>query len=146
MLMVVFFIFIIFIYGCNNANNNVSFETSGQDLNQLLKVDVQKLNLDSSNSKYVTITDKENLILLGKIFGEIEWHRNIEVEMERREDYTISLFYELDKSGNPKVIVEYLIWFNTDETATIILKDGTYGTLDKENVQVLKEILLKAEI
>jgi hypothetical protein len=128
---VVFLISLLLIVGCSDVNNNDATETSNLDMKQLFKVDVQKINSDGSNGKHTTITDENKLNLLGKAFGEIEWHQNIESAMERREDIIASLFYDFDKDMEPKKLADYEIWFNSEETATIIM-DGIYGRLDNE--------------
>ena len=95
---VVFLIFILLVEGCNEVNNNDADETSNSVIKQLFKVDVQIINSDGSNGKHTTITDENNLNLLGKAFGEIEWNQNVEPPlMERREDIIASLFYDFDK-------------------------------------------------
>jgi len=130
------------IAGCNNVNRNEKDENSGLVMEQLFKVDVQKVNLEGSNGSYATITNKENLDILGKAFGQIVWHQSIEPVMVRKEDLRASLYYDFDKDLDPKKLVEYAIWFNTDETASIMMRDGgMYGILDKEHAQSLKEIL-----
>jgi len=140
---VVFLIFILLVEGCNEVDNSDADETSNSVIKQLFKVDVQIINSDGSKGKHTTITDENNLNLLGKAFGEIEWNQNVEPPlMERREDIIASLFYDFDKDMELKKLADYEIWFDSDETATIIMKAGNYGSLDKENAKILKEILL----
>ena len=54
------------------------------------------------------------------------------------------LFFSFDKNM-PERLVEYFIWFNPgNKTATIIDRDEhAYGSLDKKNAEILKEIMLK---
>lgn len=139
---VVFLIFVLLVKGCNEVNKNDADETSISVIKQLFKVDVQIINSDGSNGKHTTITDENNLNLLEKAFGEIEWHQNIESAMERREDIIASLFYDFDKDMEPIKLADYEIWFDSEETATIIM-DGIYGRLYKENTEIIKKILLK---
>ena len=139
----VFLISLFLIAGCTDINNQEVEQTSHSDMKQLFKVDVQKVKLDGSNGDFVTITDKENLNLLGIAFGNIQWNQNVEPPlMEKREDIKASLFYDLDKDKEPKKIADYAIWFNSDETATIIMEDRIFGELDKENAKILREILI----
>lgn len=63
--------------------------------------------------------------------------------LTRKEDVKVTLFFQIDKNM-PEKLVEYLIWFNqSNETATVIAKnENSYGTVNKENTQTLKEIVL----
>lgn len=139
----VFLISLFLITGCTDINNQEVEQTSHSDMKQLFKVDVQKVKLDGSNSDFVTITDKENLNLLGIAFGNIQWNQNVEPPlMEKREDIIASLFYDLDKDKEPMKIADYAIWFISDETATINMEDRIFGEIDKENAKILREILI----
>jgi len=140
-LITVFLIFILLLTGCKDVSKDAADETSDSDMEQLFKVDVQQINLDGSNGKHTTITDENKLNLLGKAFGAIEWNQNIESVMERREDVIASLFYDFDKDMEPKKLANYEIWFNSEKTATINM-DGIYGSLDKENAETLKGVLI----
>ena len=104
------------------------------DINNLSRVDVEKASSDSP--------EEEDLKVLRKAFKAIN-KENAKIKMSREEDVKVSLFFEYDKN-NPEIIVEYLIWFESNGTAKIIEKDkNIYGILDKENAQVIKDILLE---
>ena len=133
---------ILLLTGCKDVSKDEVNKTSDSEMEQLFKVDVQKINLDGSNGKHTTITDENKLNLLGKAFGEIKWNQNMETPMmERREDFIASLFYDFDKDMEPKKLADYEIWFDSEETATIFM-DGIYGSLDKENAETLKGVLI----
>jgi len=68
----------------------------------------------------------------------------VKPEMARKEDLLVTLFHTFDKNM-PKRLYKYRLWFNTDDTATIISDNSTqgYGTLDKDNTDALKRALLK---
>ncbi|MEI4768236.1 hypothetical protein WAX74_01015 [Psychrobacillus sp. FJAT-51614] len=138
--LLVFLISIFFLIGCSNSEK----KTSEINLEQLSRVDIKEVNSDESYSEAIIITEKETVDLLSKIFEQIKWEQNVKAEMSRKEDVRATLFFNFDKNM-PEKLVEYLIWFNQgNETATIIAKDeNAYGTLEKENVQNLNDILLK---
>ena len=111
------------------------------DINNLSRVDVEKASSDSPDNNE-TISEEEDLKVLRKAFKVIN-KENAKIKMSREEDVKVSLFFEYDKN-NPEIIVEYLIWFESNGTAKIIEKDkNIYGKLDKENAQVIKDILLE---
>ncbi|WP_019244106.1 MULTISPECIES: hypothetical protein [Bacillus] len=111
------------------------------DINNLSRVDVEKASSDSPDNNE-TISEEEDLKVLRKAFKAIN-KENAKIKMSREEDVKVSLFFEYDKN-NPEIIVEYLIWFESNGTAKIIEKDkNIYGKLDKENAQVIKDILLE---
>lgn len=124
----------------------VLFLSACNDMKQLSRVDVQSLNSNGTYGEPIMITDKDNMILLREAFEQIEWEENSDFKMESSADLKATLFFDLDKNM-PEKIKKYLIRFNNnDETATVISpvnKDEyDYGTLNKENAKILKEILL----
>ncbi|WP_245671359.1 hypothetical protein [Pseudobacillus wudalianchiensis] len=125
--------------GCINNN------PEKVNLNQLTRVDVQVVKTDESYGETVMITDKETVDNLKKLFKKVKWEPNIEPKMAKKEDVKATLFFEYD-NNMPERLFEYWIWFNQENnTVTIISnneKEG-YGTLDKNNAETLKNILLK---
>lgn len=116
------------------------------DMKQLSRVDVQALNSNGTYGEPIMITDKDNVILLREAFEQIEWEENSDFKVESSADLKATLFFDLDKN-KPEKIKKYLIRFNNnDETATVISSvnkdEYDYGTLNKGNAKILKEILL----
>ncbi|MCM3743216.1 hypothetical protein M3193_03590 [Sporosarcina luteola] len=114
------------------------FEEEGE----VTRVDVQKVNEKGDYEDVVTITDPEKLNLVKKSLVNVKWNPNVEAEMARKEDVFITLFHSYDKNM-PERLYEYRIWFEENETATIISNKETegFGELDRENTQNLKNAL-----
>lgn len=110
---------------------------------QLTRIDVQAVNNDESYNEAIIITDKDTVDLSKEAFEQINWEQNVKAEMNRREDVKVTLFFNIDENM-PENLVEYFIWFNQgNETATIIDRvENAYGTLDKENANTLKKLML----
>ncbi len=125
--------------GCSNDEEKLS----KVNVEQLTRVDVQVVKSDESYDEAVMITDKDTVDSSRKLFEQIEWQQNVKAEMGRREDVIVTLFFSYDENM-PGKLVEYFIWFNHgNETATIIDRiENAYGTLDKENATILKELVL----
>ncbi|QGQ45796.1 hypothetical protein [Metabacillus sediminilitoris] len=116
---------------------------SAQDSGELTRVDVQKGNKQENYEDTLMITDEKTINLLKSSFGEVKWEPNTKPEMSRKEDISATLFYTFDENM-PERLYEYRIWFNGNDTATIISnneKEG-YGTLDLDNSRILKNNLL----
>ena len=140
-LLSVFLILTLLLIGCNKDEFIGFDETVKTNMKQLSRVDVQKINSDGSFGDDTMITDNDSVDLLRKTFVQIEWEQNAKVEMSRREDVKVNLFFDWDKNM-PERIFEYSIWFETGGTATIIVKDeSAYGRLDKENAQTLNDLI-----
>ena len=132
----IFTIFLITLIGCSNE---VPKEF---DLNQLTRVDVEIFTGENSDNETI-IAEKEKIKALREVFTRIEWEQNVKAEMARKEDVKATLFFTFDKNM-PERLFEYFIWFNQDDTsATIIDREkNALGTLDKEDAQTLKDILV----
>ncbi|MCT8137791.1 hypothetical protein H1D32_08495 [Anaerobacillus sp. CMMVII] len=120
----------------------VGCSANGQQ--QLSRVDVQMVNLEGSEAEIVTITDKTKLGDIKLLLKRVNWEPNSEVSMERREDAKITLYLQLEQDM-PEQLFEYRVWFNEDDTITIIsnnLKEG-YGYLDQKNTEIFKREFLK---
>ena len=113
---------------------------------QLTKVDVQKTDKEGNYEDKIVIVDKEKIDLIKKFLENTKWKPNTKAEMARKEDILATLYYTNNTNGTTsfKKKYQYRIWFNANETAIIISSNQTegYGTLDKENSQNLKKILL----
>jgi hypothetical protein len=120
------------------------FLSACSEMNQLSRVDVQVLNTDERYDESVIIADKEQVDLLRKAFKRVEWDTKSTSAMERPAGVKATLFFDYDKNM-PEKLEEYLIWFNENGTAIIInplnKDEYDFGTLNKENAQVIKEVL-----
>lgn len=124
------FLFLLIVSACSKEEQLIEKE-------ELTRIDVQKTNENGD----ITITDKETI---KSSLDSVKWEPNVKAEMERKEDLLITLFYTFDKNM-PERLYKYRVWFNTDDTATIISDDSTqgYGTLDKDKTNILKRVLLQ---
>ena len=103
----------------------------------ITKIDVQK---DANEKEVRVIKDTETLELLKSYLKKISWE-NAKQEMDRKPNVTITLSINSDEK---KILKEYNIWFNKDNSATFIdYKEHTTGTLNKEDAKGLEEILMK---
>ncbi|MCK2021275.1 hypothetical protein [Peribacillus frigoritolerans] len=125
------FVFMVLLVGC--------IEEKGQ----LSRVDVQKIDTEGKYEDVVMITDRESIELLRQAFEQIKWDDKV-VKIARKPDVEATLFYTFDEN-EPERLYEYEIWFNESAgTATIISnnENESYGELDKDNAQALKNIFL----
>lgn len=131
-----FTIFLITLIGCSNE---VPKEF---DLNQLTRVDIQ-IFADEHSDNEIIISEEEKIKTLKEVFAKVEWEQNVKAKMARKEDVKATLFFTFDKNM-PERLFEYFIWFNQgDASVTIIDREkNALGTLEKEDAQTLKDILL----
>ncbi len=132
-------IFTMFLVGCINKASNEF------DLSQLSRVDIEVVQEDGIYGEAEMITDAETVDALRKAFKPIKWEPNVEPKMARKEDLKATLFFKYDENM-PERLFEYQIWFiQRNDTATIISNNEKerYGTLEKDNAQILENILLK---
>ena len=131
-----FTIFLITLIGCSNE---VPKEF---DLNQLTRVDIQ-IFADEQSDNEIIISEEEKIKTLREVFAKIEWELKVKAKMARKEDVKATLFFTFDKNM-PERLFEYFIWFNQgDASVTIIDREkNALGTLEKEDAQTLKDILL----
>jgi hypothetical protein len=134
--MAIFAFLIIILFGCSDE---VPKEF---DLKQLNRVDVQILTGEHSDNERI-IAEEEKINALREVFAGIEWEQNVKAEMTRKEDVKATLFFRYDKNM-PERLFEYFIWFNQgNASATIIDREkNALGTVDKEDAQTLKEVLV----
>lgn len=126
------FVFMVLLVGC-----------IGEEKGQLSRVDVQKIDTEGKYEDVVMITDRESIELLRQAFEQIKWDDKV-VKMARKPDVEATLFYTFDEN-KPERLYEYEIWFNESAgTATIISnnENESYGELDKDNAQALKNNFL----
>ncbi|MED4697185.1 hypothetical protein [Peribacillus frigoritolerans] len=126
------FVFMVLLVGC-----------IGEEKGQLSRIDVQKIDTEGKYEDVVMITDRESIELLRQAFEQIKWDDKV-VKMARKPDVEATLFYTFDEN-KPERLYEYEIWFNESSgTATIISnnENESYGELDKDNAQALKNNFL----
>ncbi|WP_121612657.1 hypothetical protein [Mesobacillus foraminis] len=125
-----------FLVGCINKASNEF------DISQLSRVDIEVVQEDGSYGEAEMITDEETVDAVRKAFKQIKWEPNVEPKMARKEDIKATLFFKYDENM-PERLFEYQIWFiHNNDTATMISnneKEG-YGTLEKDNAQILESI------
>ncbi|WP_066048597.1 hypothetical protein [Robertmurraya korlensis] len=132
----IFTIYLITLIGCSNE------DTEEFDLNQLTRVDVQIFTGENSDNETI-VTEKEKMKALRGLFARIKWEQNFKAEMARKEDVKTTLFFNFDKNM-PERLFEYIIWFNQGEASATIIdrENNTLGTLEKEDAQKLRDILV----
>lgn len=118
--------------GCSNAVSPT-----------LTRVYFEITNPEAESKGTWMILDEQSLSDIDQAFKEINWEPNKMPSMFREEDVQVTLWWETDKNM-PERLYEYRIWFNADNTATIIGesdKEG-YGHLSQDQTLVLQELLL----
>lgn len=126
------FVFMVLLVGC-----------IGEEKGQLSRVDVQKIDTEGKYEDVVMITDRESIELLMQAFEQIKWDDKV-VKMARKPDVEATLFYTFDEN-KPERLYEYEIWFNESSGAATIISNNeneSYGELDKDNAQALKNNFL----
>jgi hypothetical protein len=126
-------IFLLIVSACSNQEGLIKQE-------ELKRIDVQNTN---ENEEFI-ITDLETINTIKNSIDNVKWRPDVEPEMARKEDFTVTLFHLYDRNM-PERLYNYRVWFNADDTATIISDNSTqgYGTLDKDNSVALKRALMK---
>ncbi|MFE7060876.1 hypothetical protein ACFVAD_01830 [Sutcliffiella sp. NPDC057660] len=125
----------LFLIGCKDEVSDK------KDLHMLSRVDVFPI-VEGTKMEEFLIVDEKELSSIRKVFEQVQWTPNVEAEMERMEDFQLTLFYTYNENM-PERLFEYKIWFNEDGTATIIsnVARENFGKLDKDGAEELKEIL-----
>lgn len=111
-------------------------------LDQLTRVDVQ-IFTDENNENELIITEEEKIKTLREVFAKIDWEQNVMAEISRKEDVKTTLFFTFDKNM-PERLFEFPIWFDQGEASAMIIdkENNAIGTLNKEDAQTLKDILV----
>lgn len=123
------FVLSFFIIGCSNNGE------------KLTRVEFQQLYSENSYKEPLMILDQHTLEELTAIFNQIKWEQQIKAEMAREEDLKATLFMEKNKNV-PEQLIEYLIWFNADGSATIINRmDHELGSLENKESAKLEKIV-----
>lgn len=112
--------------------------TEDETIEKLTRVDVFKVTVDGNYADEIIIANSNKIDNLNQVFDQIEWERNVKAEMSRKEDVKAVLFLEEDVNM-PERLVEYFVWFESNDTSTIIEGDS-YGRLDIEGTSILKDV------
>lgn len=126
------FSLLIILTGCNQTGSD-----------KLTRVYFQLVNSTVNSEETWMILDEKSLSSIDDAFKEINWIPNSVPSMSRKEDLKVTLFREAD-NNLPELLSEYSIWFNEDNTATILsnIKEENFGDLDSEYTKVIKDLLL----
>ncbi|GEM_PF-1654223 len=118
-----------------------SGQSAEQEKGKLVRINVQQVYEDGSKNQGMILIEKVDLEAAQSALGNTEWQPKTEMEMARTEDTAATFFYEKDKNM-PGLLVEYRIWFEEDDSATLISsdEDENYGKLNPENAQILKNL------
>lgn len=125
----------LFLIGCTDQVSDK------KELHMLSRVDAVPIEEGTKMEEFIVVDEKE-LSFIREIFGQVQWSPGVESEMERMEDFQLTLFYTYDENM-PERLFDYKIWFNRDKTATLIsnVASENFGKLDKDGAEELKEIL-----
>jgi hypothetical protein len=126
---------ILLLIGCSKDASNEF------DLKELTRVDIS----EEGSEKEFIITEEEKIKSLRNIISKIEWEIDIKPQMDKKEDMIATLFFTYD-ANMPERLTEYSIWFiKKDGSAAIFHREkNALGTLDKENAQALRELLINS--
>jgi hypothetical protein len=126
------FSLLIILTGCNQTGSD-----------KLTRVYFQLVNATVNSEETWMILDEKSLSSIDDAFKEIKWIPNTVPSMSRKKDLKVTLFREAD-NNLPELLSEYSIWFNEDNTATILsnIKEENFGDLNSENTKVIKDLLL----
>ncbi|WP_025783350.1 hypothetical protein [Sporosarcina sp. D27] len=111
---------------------------------RLVRIDVQQVDEHGNKGEEKILVENDDLEAAQKAFVNTEWQSNTKADMARAEDVLATFFYDKDKNM-PESLVQYRIWFEEDDSATIISnnEDESYGRMNAENAQILKNLFLK---
>ncbi|WP_144701630.1 hypothetical protein [Fictibacillus phosphorivorans] len=103
---------------------------------KLIRVDYQLSEMRTGDDGI--ITDEDQVKSIGAQLERVNWE-NAKVEIARKEDLTLTLFYLYDPNM-PERLEEYKIWFHNDMDAVIVdLNEHKYGKLSREDAEKLKK-------
>ncbi len=121
-----------------------SGQSAEKEKGRLVRIDVQQVDEQGGESEEKILVEDDVLEASQKALSTAEWQSNTKAIMARAEDVRATFFYEKDKNM-PESLVQYRIWFEEDDSATLISneEDEGYGRMNPENSQVLKTLFLK---
>ena len=110
--------------------------------NHLTRVDIQQVVNDEAIEEEEMIVDIITLDSINSLLAEVDWEPNSKPEMSRTEDLVATLFYT-EEEDFPDKLYLYRIWFNSDDSVSIISnnEEEGYGTLNEEYADKLKGLL-----
>ena len=108
----------------------------------LTRVDVQRVANDDSLEDEEMILDLITLDSIKSILEEIHWEPKTKPEVVGSEDLIATLFYTEENESQDQLYL-YRIWYNFDDTVTIISnnEEEGYGQLEEEYADKLKSLL-----
>jgi len=101
-------------------------------------------SLSDSETEIWMVLEEESLKEIERAFNEIKWEPDSEIQMSKKEDVHVTLFWEDDRAM-PELLADYKIWFNDDDQTAIITserEDEKYGELDEEKTELFKREFL----
>ncbi|KGR77458.1 hypothetical protein [Ureibacillus sinduriensis] len=113
-----------------------------EDKSYLTRVDVLAVE-DEAMEEEEMIVDLITLDSIKSLLDEIHWQQDSSPDLERTEDLVVTLFYT-ENDNNQEQLYLYRMWFNSDDSLTIISdhEEEGYGTLDEEHAGKLKDLFL----
>ncbi|MGN7403660.1 hypothetical protein ACTHO0_27910 [Cytobacillus praedii] len=112
------------LFGCNNSST-------------VEKISIQHLNSDGTIENSFVIDNKEKITNILKLLDNINWEKNTKVEMSRKEDIIITIFYEKEKEVEIKH--DLRVWFSG--IAEINSSEEGYGKLSENDAKKLKDLV-----
>ncbi|MBH0170262.1 hypothetical protein [Fictibacillus sp. 18YEL24] len=101
---------------------------------KLIRVDYQLSEMRTGDDGI--ITDEDQVKSIGAQLERVNWE-NAKVEIARKEDLTLTLFYLYDPNM-PERLEEYKIWFHDYRVAEIVdLNEHKYGKLSRIDAEML---------
>ncbi|MDM5317088.1 hypothetical protein QUF49_13860 [Fictibacillus sp. b24] len=104
---------------------------------KLVRVDYEMVEMRPGDDGI--ITDENQVKSIGVLLETVKWE-NAKVEMSRKEDMMLTLFYLYDPNM-PERLEEYKIWFHDDMNAEIVDSVNQYGKLNAADGQKLKALI-----
>ncbi|MCM3757339.1 hypothetical protein M3197_07530 [Sporosarcina aquimarina] len=121
-----------------------SEQSAEKEKGRLVRIDVQHVDEHGNKGEEKILVNHEDLEAAQKAFVNTEWQSKTKADMAGPEDVLATFFYEKDKNM-PGSLVQYRIMFEEDDSATITSnnEDESYGRMNPENAQVLKNLFIK---
>jgi len=114
------------------------------NVQKLTRVNFELSKPNSDETEIWMVIEKESLEELERAFKELKWESDREIQMSKKEDVHVTLFWEDDREM-PEHLADYKIWFNDDDQTAIITserEDEKYGELDEEKTELVKREFL----
>ena len=127
--------FLLLLVGCTDEQNNSE---------SLQYAVIERVVSDKNKgTEEIMVFDQEKLENIRNYLFKTKWEPNVKPDMERQEDVLLRLFIEVEKNM-PERIHEYRIWYEQDQSMTIVSNVDTegYGRLNAEFAKPFKELLL----